>query len=275
MEGLLEKIEESRAFIASKSAIIPTVGLILGTGFTSLIDIVEGRIEIPYNEIPHFKQSTVKSHSGRLILGYVMGKPVVMMAGRLHYYEGYSMQEVSFPVRVMKALGAEQIFITNASGGTSAHIETGDLVVVKDHINLMGANPLRGWNDERLGDRFPDMMHTYEKAYRSFALNFCEEKGIRAHEGVYVGLAGPNLETPAEYRFLNTIGGDMVGMSTVPEVLAAKHSNMKVAVISIISNKCFPIESIQETSADDVIRAVNIASPKAVLLLKAMVEKFG
>jgi len=275
MVALYDRINESRDYIQSKSKIIPSVGLVLGTGFGSLIDMVDDRVEIPYQDIPHFKHSTVKSHSGKLILGHIAGKPVVMMAGRFHYYEGYSMQDVSFPVRVINALGVKQIFITNASGGTSATIETGDIVIVRDHINLMGDNPLRGWNDDRLGDRFPDMKHTYDDAYRAFAVAFCRQMDFRVHEGVYVGLAGPNLETPAEYKFLNTIGGDMVGMSTVPEVLVAKHAGMKVAVISIISNKCFPIEAILETSVEDVIRAVQTAAPKAVSLLYAMIEKFG
>ena len=275
MQGLLEQIEEAKSYIESQTKVIPKTALILGTGLTALEDLVEHPVTIAYGDIPHFQKSTVKSHKGKLIIGYISGKPIVMMAGRFHYYEGYTMQQVTFPVRVMKALGASQIFITNASGGTNEQIETGDLVMAKDHINLMSANPLRGWNDDRLGDRFPDMMHTYDKEFRSFALDFGRQKGHRIHEGVYVGFAGPNLETPAEYKFLNTIGGDMVGMSTVPEVLVAKHAGMRIAVLSVISNKCFPIESIQETSVDDVIEAVGKATPKAIEVLKGMLEHFG
>lgn len=275
MQGLLEQIEEAKSFIESQTKVVPKTALILGTGLTALEDQVEHPVTIPYEDIPHFQKSTVKSHKGKLVLGYISGKPIVMMAGRFHYYEGYTMQQVTFPVRVMKALGASQIFITNASGGINEQIETGDLVMARDHINLMSANPLRGWNDDRLGDRFPDMMHTYDQEFRSFALDFGRQKGHRIHEGVYVGFAGPNLETPAEYKFLNTIGGDMVGMSTVPEVLVAKHAGMRIAVLSVISNKCFPIEAIQETSVDDVIKAVEKATPKAIEVLKAMLDNFG
>jgi purine-nucleoside phosphorylase len=275
MEGLYDQIQEAVTYIRTKTTVVPKTAIILGTGWTTMEGVVRDSIAIPYGEIPHFATSTVKSHSGQLIIGHLEGKPVIMMSGRFHYYEGYSMQQVTFPVRVMHALGASQIFITNASGGTNANIETGDLLILKDHINLMGDNPLRGWNDDRLGDRFPDMMHGYDKAFRAFALQTAADYNIRIHEGVYVGFAGPNLETPAEYKFLNSIGGDAVGMSTVPEVLVAKHAAMKVAVLSIISNKCFPIEAIQETSVDDVIAAVNKSIPKAIEILRAMVGKFG
>ena len=275
MQGLYDQIQEAVAFIRTRTAIAPKTAIILGTGWTPMEKIIEDAVTIPYGEIPHFATSTVKSHSGQLIIGQLEDKPVVMMSGRFHYYEGYSMQQVTFPVRVMNALGASQIFITNAAGGTNASIETGDLMLLKDHINLMGDNPLRGWNDDRLGDRFPDMMHGYDAIFRDYALQTAGALGIRMHEGVYVGFAGPNLETPAEYKFLNAIGGDAVGMSTVPEVLVAKHAAMKVAVLSIISNKCFPIEAIQETSVDDVIAAVNRSIPKAIEVLRAMIRQFG
>lgn len=275
MRGLFEKIQEATSYIQSVCSIAPKTAIIAGTGLTNLQNHIENAVKIPYSDIPHFKTSTVKSHSGQLILGHIRNKPVVLMSGRMHYYEGYSMQEVTFPVRVMHSLGADQIFITNASGGINADYQAGDLVILKDHINLMPDNPLRGWNDDRLGDRFPDMMDTYHLPFRTFAKSFCEEKGFGIHEGVYVGFAGPNLETPAEYKFLNMIGGDMVGMSTVPEVLTAKHAQMKIAVISIISNKCFPLEYIQETSVEDVISVVNQNIPKAIDLIEHLIEAFG
>lgn len=275
MKGLFEQIQEATAYVQSQCDIIPKTAIVAGTGLTSLQDQIENAVSIPYASIPHFKTSTVKSHSGQLILGYIEGKPVVLMSGRMHYYEGYSMQEVTFPVRVMNSLGASQIFITNASGGINADYQAGDLVILRDHINLMPDNPLRGWNDDRLGDRFPDMTNTYQKTFRSFALSYCKAAGYTIHEGVYVGFPGPNLETPAEYKYLNMIGGDMVGMSTVPEVLAAKHAQMEIAVLSVISNKCFPLEFIKETSVDDVINVVNTNIPKAIDLLKQMIKKFG
>lgn len=275
MKGLYENIQEAVGHIRTKTNFQPDTALVLGTGFSALEDMVDDPVVIPYNEIPHFKQSTVKSHNSHLIIGTIHSKPVVMMAGRFHYYEGYSMKEVTFPIRVMHALGANQIFITNASGGLNTEIEAGDIVMAKDHINLMPENPLRGWNDDRLGDRFPDMTYTYHEAFRNFAIEWATQKAYRIHEGVYVGFPGPNLETPAEYRFLNLIGADMVGMSTVPEVIVARHAGMKVAVVSIISNKCFPIDRIKETSIDDVIGVVKATSHKAVGILEAMIKRFG
>jgi purine-nucleoside phosphorylase len=251
------------------------MGIILGTGLSGLAGEIDTELEISYADIPHFPVSTVESHAGKLIFGKLEGVPVVAMAGRFHFYEGYSMKQVTFPVRVMQAIGVERLIISNAAGGTQAHIEAGDLVFIHDHINLQPENPLRGANDERLGVRFPDLLHTYDQAMLEWAENFAKQNKVRAHRGVYVGLQGPNLETPAEYRFLHRIGGDVVGMSTVPEVLVAKHAGMKIFVVSVVSNKCFPIEDLTETTLEEVIEVVSKATPKVVRLVKNLVAEFG
>ncbi len=269
---LYDKILASVAFIQRRCAWRPSVGIVLGTGLGALADEIEVEARIPYQEIPHFPVSTVESHKGELILGTLAGKKVVAMSGRFHYYEGYSMKEVTFPVRVMKFLGIETIIISNAAGGTSAGIEAGDIVFIEDHINLQPENPLRGENDERLGLRFPDMLGTYDQDLIARAQSIAKQNKIRTHTGTYVGLQGPNLETPAEYRYLNTIGGDVVGMSTVPEVLVARHSGLKIFVLSVVSNKCFPIEEITETTLEEVIAVVGKAEPNATLIVRALLE---
>jgi purine-nucleoside phosphorylase len=195
------------------------------------------------------------------------------MAGRFHYYEGYSMQQITFPIRVLKALGVNEIWISNVSGSTNAAMEAGDLVFLKDHINLLPENPLRGENDERLGMRFPDLSNTYDRTLTARAIAIAKERNIRAHEGVYVALQGPNLETPAESNFLHRIGGDVVGMSTVPEVLVAKHSNMKIMVVSIVSNQCFPIENIKETTLESVIEVAQKAAVQMAIILKTLIRE--
>ncbi|MEO0041305.1 MAG: hypothetical protein RL329_753 [Bacteroidota bacterium] len=265
---LYEQIQESLQFIRRITDAQPHVGIILGTGLGDFTDIIQHKIEINYADIPHFPVSTVESHQGKLIFGQVDGKSVVVMSGRFHWYEGYSMRQVTFPVRVLKALGIETIVITNVSGSTNATILAGDLVFVRDHLNMMPDNPLRGVNDERLGVRFPDMAHTYDKTLIQNGLAFCQKNQIRACTGVYVGFPGPNLETPAEYRFLNGIGGDLVGMSTVPEVLVAKHSNLKIVVLSIVSNQCFPPDIIQETTLESVIALAKATAPKLQAVIR-------
>ena len=217
--NLYERIEEATHFIRQLTDFQPVTGIILGTGLGGLVEEIDIAASIDYAEIPHFPRSTVESHAGKLIFGTLVGRPVVAMAGRFHFYEGWSMEQVTFPVRVLRFLGVKTVFITNVAGSTNADFRAGDLVFVNDHINLQPENPLRGANDERLGPRFPDMLKTYDKTLISNALALAKANQIRAHEGVYVALQGPNLETPAEYRFLNRIGGDLVGMSTVPEVL--------------------------------------------------------
>lgn len=267
---LYNQIQEALAFIRSRTDFKPATGIILGTGLSQLADEIDVAESIDYKDIPHFPVSTVASHAGKLILGHLAGTPVVAMAGRFHYYEGYSMQQVTFPVRVMKALGIGRIIISNAAGSTNAAIEAGDLVFIKDHINLLPDNPLRGPNDDRLGVRFPDLLKTYDREILDQARKIAAKNNIKAHTGVYASLPGPNLETPAEYNFLHRIGGDVVGMSTVPEVLAAKHAGLKVFVVSVVSNKCFPIEELTETTLEEVIDVVNRASPKLALVVKGL-----
>ena len=269
---LYDQIQEAVAYIRTLTDFQPQTGIILGTGLGNLTDDMLIACEIDYKDIPHFPLSTVESHKGKLVFGYLEGKSVVTMAGRFHYYEGYSMQQVTFPVRVMKFLGIDTIYITNVAGSTNSDIEAGDLVFVRDHINLQPENPLRGSNDERLGVRFPDMLATYDKALIANALNISKKNNIQAHTGVYVALQGPNLETPAEYNFINTIGGDLVGMSTVPEVLVARHSGLRIMVISLVSNKCFPIEDIKETTLESVIAIAHQAELKMRLVIRKLLN---
>jgi purine-nucleoside phosphorylase len=260
---MYQAIQEAAAFIKQHTEdYTATVGIILGTGLGNLTDHIAIDFILPYGEIPHFPVSTVDSHKGQLVFGKLAGRNIIAMSGRFHYYEGYTMQEVTFPVRVLKALGITDLIISNAAGSTSPHIFAGDIVFIKDHINMQPENPLRGANDERLGVRFPDMLHTYNKAWNKKALAFAEKQGIRAHEGVYVALQGPNLETPAEYVFLHRIGADVVGMSSVPEVLVARHSEMRVFMVSVVSNQSYPPELIKETTLAEVIATVEKAEPK-------------
>lgn len=269
---LYDEIQEAIEYIRIYTNLEPQYGIVLGTGLGNLTDDLLIECEIEYKDIPYFPVSTVESHKGKLIFGYLEGQAVVVMAGRFHYYEGYSMQQVTFPIRIMKFLGIETVILTNVSGSTNASYEAGDLVFVKDHINLQSENPLRGENDERLGVRFPDMKNTYDKNLILKGLEIAKKNNIRAHSGIYFSWQGPNLETPAEYRFINIIGGDLVGMSTVPEVLVARHSDLKILVISIISNKCFPIESIKETTVQDVIAIAVEAEPKMRLIIKELLK---
>lgn len=273
MDGLFEQIEIAKAFLEPYKADSCTLGIILGTGLGTLTKDMEIHHRIPYQDIPHFPVSTVESHAGELLFATLNNVPVIALAGRFHYYEGYSAQELTFPIRVLKSLGVQTLVISNAAGSTRADIEAGDLVLIKDHINLHPDNPLRGRNDDRLGLRFPDMMHAYAPRLRSMAKELGKDLDIELKEGVYVGLQGPNLETPAEYNFINIIGGDLVGMSTVPEVLVARHANMEVLAISVVSNKCFPIESLTETTLEEVIEVVEKASNKLTKLVFNLVNK--
>lgn len=268
---LYEQIQETIHFIQSKTTSTPQQGIILGTGLGNLIEEIQIETEIAYEDIPHFPTSTVESHQGKLIFGKLGGKSVVAMAGRFHYYEGYSMKQVTFPVRVLKFLGVQRLFISNAAGSTNPDFLPGDIVFVKDHINFQPENPLRGINDERLGPRFPDMLKTYDRTLIEQAKKIATEANIRFHEGVYFALQGPNLETPAEYNFIHRVGGDLVGMSTVPEVIVARHSGMTVFVASIVSNQCYPIESITETTIEEVIGVARVAEPKLRLIVKRLV----
>lgn len=272
MKNTYTLVKETVDFIQSATDFQPRYGIILGTGLNNLADEIEVVQTLKYEEIINFPVSTVQSHKGQLIFGYLDSVPVVAMAGRFHYYEGYTMQEVTFPVRVLKLLGIERLIISNVSGSTNPDYEAGDIVCIRDHINLQPDNPLRGYNDERFGPRFPDMLRTYDRALNAFALELAEREGIRAHEGVYVALAGPNLETPAEYEFLHRIGGDVVGMSTVPEVIVARHMSLPVFVLSVVSNKSYPIEAITETTVEEVIALARTIEPKMTLIVKGVLQ---
>jgi len=270
---LYDNIQESVDFIQQKISFKPETGIILGTGLGGLVDDIEIIDEIAYTDIPHFPKSTVASHQNRLVFGHLAGQPVVAMAGRFHYYEGYSMKEVTFGVRVLKFLGIKELIVSNVAGSTSQHIFPGDIVFIKDHVNLQPENPLRGANDERLGVRFPDMMKVYDLEKNQRALAIAKQSGIRAHEGVYVCLQGPNLETPSEYEFLHRIGGDLVGMSTVPEVIVARHSGLSVFALSVVSNQCYPKEIIKETTLESVIALAEETAPKMCQIVKGLLKK--
>lgn len=254
MLGLAKHIDEALAFVRSRWSGTPKAGMILGTGLGGLAEQITERTVIPYAQIPHFPASTSPSHAGQLVCGELRGVPIVAMEGRFHFYEGYSMQQVTFPVRVMKALGADALVVTNAAGGMNPHFELSDVVVIDDHINLMGDNPLRGINDDQLGPRFPDMCEPYSRELSTIALQAALELGIHAHKGVFVAVAGPNLETRAEYRMLRGMGADVVGMSTVPEVIVAKHAGLRVLGFSIVTDLCLP----------DVLEPVDIQKILAV-----------
>ena len=233
---------------------------------------VEIVCEVPYINIPHFAVRTVESHKGKLVFGLLDGHPVVVMAGRFHYYEGWSMQQVTFPVRVMKYLGIDRLVITNASGGINPHLKGGDIVVVKDHINFLPENPLRGENDDRLGPRFPDMSQPYDAGLRALALAAAKTHRVMAFEGVYSAMQGPNIETPAEYAMLRRLGSDCTGMSSVPEVLAARHMDLPVLMLSMVTNVSFPPEVIKETSVEDVIATARAAEPGLTLLIQEVLK---
>jgi len=270
---LYEQIQEAIEYIQDITDFQPRFGIVLGTGLAGLVDQMEIVEELEYEDIPHFLSPTVETHRGRLIFGHFGGQQVVVMAGRFHYYEGYSMKEVTFPIRVLKFLGIERLIISNISGSTNADINAGDLVFIKDHINLQPENPLRGVNDTRLGPRFPEMLRTYDRALNQQALDFATENNITAHEGVYVALQGPNLETPAEYGFLNKIGGDVVGMSTVPEVIVARHMDLPLFVVSVVSNKCFPIDNIPSSSVEEIIEIAIEAGSKMQRVVAFVLNK--
>lgn len=268
----MERIDKAVKYIKENTdSFKPLYGIILGTGLGQLAKEIDEKYSLDYGNIPHFPVSTVESHQGRLIFGYLEGKPVVAMQGRFHYYEGYSLKEVTFPVRVMKMLGIKRLFVSNAAGGLNPKMEVGDLMIIKDHINLLPDNPLRGPNLDELGPRFPDMSQVYDPEAIAMAEAFARENNIRCHTGVYVAVPGPNLETKAEYKFLRIIGADAVGMSTVPEVIVARHMNLPVFGISAITDIGFPIERVKEVSLEDVIAAASTAEPHMTKIIRALV----
>jgi len=272
MTTLRANIDEAVAFLRKKTPLQPSTGIILGTGLGGLANEITAEKVIDYGEIPHFPVSTVESHHGRLIFGTLGGKKVVAMQGRFHYYEGYSMQQVTFPVRVMKFLGVQTLLISNAAGGMNPHFSRGTLMVITDHINLIGDNPLVGPNDDGLGPRFPDMSEPYSKALIGIAGSVARDLKIRTERGVFVAVGGPNLETRAEYRFLRTIGADAVGMSTVPETIVANHMGMRVFGMSIITDECFP-DALQPAQIEEIISVAKNTEPKLTAIMKGIVER--
>jgi purine-nucleoside phosphorylase len=270
--SLFERIEATAAYIRSRTTLSPVAGIILGSGLGGLTQLVETETEIPYSEIPNFPVSTVEGHAGKIIFGHLGGKPVVMMAGRFHYYEGYNMEEVTFPVRVMKALGARTLVVSNAAGGMNADYKVGDIVLIKDHINLFPEHPLRGRNDERLGLRFPDMSEPYCLDLLQKAQTIATEQQLNVHTGVYAGLQGPTFETRAEYKWLHIIGGDLVGMSTVPEVTVAIHGGMKVFGASIVTDLGIRDE-LNTITHEEVLEAANAAAPRLAALVSELLRR--
>jgi purine-nucleoside phosphorylase len=270
-DQLYNQIQDAVAFIRTHSGSTPPVGIILGTGLGNLANEIESNLELPYSIIPHFPVSTVQGHKGKLIIGRLGNKEVVAMAGRFHFYEGYSLRQVTFPIRVMKALGVELLVLSNAAGSVNPQMEAGDMVFINGHIDMLPDNPLIGQNDDRLGVRFPDMLHTYDTGLIDRAFDIAKRRKFRAHVGIYTCLQGPNLETPAEYRFIHSIGSDLVGMSTVPEAIVARQSGMKVFAVSVVSNKCYPLDEIQETSLEDVLRVVEAAEPRVSVVVKELI----
>jgi purine-nucleoside phosphorylase len=252
----------------------PKVGIILGTGLGALGGEIKKTGQVSYQEIPGFPQSTVASHAGQFLAGDLAGVPVVAMDGRFHLYEGYTAQEITLPVRVMRQLGAEILVVSNACGGMNPLHERGDIVIIEDHINLMGANPLAGPNDDRLGPRFPDMSAPYDRGLLEAAEAAALAEGIRAHRGVYVGVLGPNLETRAEYRMLRAMGADCVGMSTVPEVIVAVHAGMRVLGLSVITDRCLP-DALEPGKIEDIIATANAAEPKLSAIVKGVLKGLG
>ncbi|NDC40907.1 MAG: purine-nucleoside phosphorylase [Chitinophagia bacterium] len=268
---LFDKIAQAKAFFDAQQLPAPTVGIILGSGLGGLVNIIEVVREIPYSDIPGFELSTVAGHAGKLVFGKIGDRDVVLMAGRFHYYEGYSMQTVTFPVRVMKAIGVEYLIVSNAAGATNASFHIGDIMLINDHINLFPEHPLRGRNDERLGVRFPDMGEAYDREMLEIARQQASLLGIPVQEGVYVGLQGPTFETPAEYRWLKVIGGDVVGMSTVPEVIVARHAGIKVFAMSVVTDLGITDEPVVITH-EEVLAAANETAPKMAALAAAIIK---
>jgi purine-nucleoside phosphorylase len=269
---MLEQFNESVAYIQSKTNVMPSVGIILGTGLGGLVKEIEVIDEISYADIPHFPVSTVESHSGKLIFGKLGGKNVVAMQGRFHYYEGYDFKQVTYPVRVMKLLGIERLCVSNASGGVNPDFIVGEIMILNDHINFFPGNPLIGKNIDEFGPRFPDMSEPYDPSMIQLAKEIANENNIRIAEGTYLGLTGPTLETPAEYKFVRVIGADAVGMSTVPEVIVARHMELPVFAISIITDLGVP-GKIKKVSLEEVIEVASRQEPKMTLILKELISR--
>ena len=272
MTELRTRIDDAIRFLRTRTRMEPAIGIILGTGLGGLAREIVPEVTIDYGDIPHFPLSTVESHHGRLIFGTLAGKAVVAMQGRFHYYEGYTLAQVTFPVRVMKFLGVRTLLISNAAGGMNPQFSRGSIMIITDHINLLGDNPLIGPNDDALGPRFPDMSEPYSRRLIATAERVALELKIRVERGVFVAVAGPNLETRAEYRFLRAIGADAVGMSTVPENIVANHMGISVLGFSIITDECFP-DALQVAKVEDIIAVAGQTEPRLTAIMKGVVEQ--
>ncbi len=271
-ESYRREIEEAVSVIREQLSANPGIGIILGTGLGGLVDEMEIEKEIPYQQIPHFPVSTVESHSGKLIIGYLAGKYVIAMQGRFHYYEGYSMQQITFPVRVMRRLGVQRLLISNAAGGMNPQFRKGDLMLISDHINLLGTNPLIGQNLDELGPRFPDMSEPYAERLIDLAEEVALQQQIKVQKGVFIAVTGPSLETRAEYRFLRATGADAVGMSTVPEVIVGVHMGMEILGISVITDECFP-DALKAVNVEEIIATANKTQPKLTTIMREVIRK--
>lgn len=269
-----EHVQEAAEAIRGRWRGRPSVGLILGTGLGGLAEEIDTEARVPYQEIPHFPQSTVVSHAGRLVCGELAGKVVVAMEGRFHYYEGYTLEQITLPVRVMKALGCQVLIVSNACGGMNPQYAKGDLMVIEDHINLLGDNPLIGKNDDRLGPRFPDMCWAYDRELIALTSRIALEERIVCHKGVFVAVAGPNLETRAEYRFLRGIGADVVGMSTVPEVIVGVHAGLRNLGISVVTDLCLP-DALEPVKLEDILATANAAEKKLRVLIHRVLAEMA
>lgn len=272
MSELKNKIEQTLAVIKKHTSDNFPVGIVLGTGLGGLVSEIKIDIEIDYSDLPHFPISTVESHKGRLIFGTIGDKKVVAMQGRFHYYEGYTMQQITYPIRVMKFLGVQTLLVSNACGGMNPQFRKGDVMLMTDHINLLGDNPLIGPNEDELGPRFPDMSEPYSQVLINLAEQIALENKLKIQKGVYIAVPGPNLETKAEYRFLRTTGADVVGMSTIPENIVANQMGMKVLGISIITDECFP-DSLKPVNVQEIIETAMAAEPKMTLIMKEVIRR--
>jgi len=270
---MLEQIKQTADYIRARVEKLPDTAIILGTGLGALVDHIEDKKYIPYSEIPNFPVSTVEGHSGNLIFGRLGSRPVMAMQGRFHYYEGYDMKQVTFPIRVMKALGINTLFVSNAAGGMNKEFRVGDIMIITDHINLFPENPLRGKNYDELGPRFPAMTEPYDKKLVALADKIAAERGIRVMHGVYVGTPGPTFETPAEYEYFRIIGGDAVGMSTVPEVIVARHADMRVFGVSVITDLGGK-DVTDVPTHEEVQKAAQAAQPKMMEIMRELVDRF-
>ena len=274
MLDLHDKIQDACQTIRGHFSTTPKAAIILGTGLGNIVDDIEVEATIEHGDIPHFPTSTATSHRGRLVCGQLAGVPVVAMEGRFHMYEGYPLKQITLPVRVFKELGAELLVVSNACGGLNPYYNAGDIMVIEDQINLLGDNPLIGINDDRLGPRFPDMSEPYDQQWIDRTIKIGRDLGLGLHKGVFVAVAGPNLETRAEYRFLRTIGADVVGMSTVPETIVAVHCGLKTVGLSVITDMCLP-DALHAANVDEIIATAGRAAPNLIAVVRGIVQELG